>query len=91
MGNSILDGENLSEEVIVKMSFELKERINYIRMVRKSIPSRGSARARAFKKERAQQVHGTGRTQCGWSIVSKEEIRILNTKYGLDHIETYRP
>lgn len=91
MGKSTLDGENLSEEMIVKVSFELKERISYIMMMRKSIPSRRNTRARAFRKERAGQVHGAGRTQCGWGVVSKEEIRILNTKYRLVHVETYRP
>ena len=51
MGRATSDGENLSKEVILKMSFELQERTNHIMMRKKSIISRGYTRTKSLKKE----------------------------------------
>lgn len=51
MGKATLDGENLSEEVILRMSFELQERTNLIMIRRKSNTNRGNTRTKSLKKE----------------------------------------
>lgn len=75
MGRAALDGENLSEQVTFKMSFELQERASHITVRRKSIPSRGRPEQRSGRKREFGKLMEQKETQCGWSTVSKEEIR----------------
>lgn len=59
--------------MLFKMGFELQDSANHITIKRKSIPSRGNTGTKALKRELGKFVEQK-ETQCGWGIVTNEEI-----------------